>query len=149
MRRRTSLIVAPIALVALAIPSGALAGGTDLKANLTGEQETPTGSGAPNGEGVAKINLKPKRNEVCWKLRFSGIAGKATSSAIFLGSKGEDGPTKVLFFDTKQTSPVSGCTENIAKSKIRKIKQHPRRYHVNVESKKYPDGAIRGQLRRV
>jgi hypothetical protein len=149
MRRGRGALVATLAAgVALLAPASALAGGTQLKADLTGEQEVPSGSGAPAGEGLALVNLKPKKGEVCFSLEFQGIAGKATSSGIFAGKKGEDGATKVVFFDKPQNSPVKGCVK--AKKKLLlKIKKKPRRYHVNVESKKYPDGAIRGQLKRV
>jgi hypothetical protein len=140
MRRGRGAVVATLAAgVALLAPASALAGGTMLKADLTGEQEVPSGSGAPAGEGSAQVNLKPKKGEVCFDLDFQGIAGRATSSGIFAGKKGEDGATKVVFFEKPQNSPVSGCVE---------AKKKPRQYHVNVESKKYPDGAIRGQLKR-
>lgn len=146
-KTRGGLLVAAVAAVALAIPALVFAGGTSLTANLTGEQEVPAGSGAPNGQGSVDVDLKPKRKEVCFDLTFSGIAGKATSSAIFAGKKGETGATKVLFFDTPTQSPVSDCVK--AKKKLlKKIKRMPRQYHVNVESKKYPAGAIRGQLKK-
>lgn len=146
-RARGGLIVAVIAAVALAVPALVFAGGTNLTANLTGEQEVPSGSGAPNGQGSVDVDLKPKRKEVCFDLSFSGIAGKATSSAIFAGKKGEDGATKVLFFDEPTQSPVSDCVK-AKKNVLKKIKRSPRQYHVNVESKKYPNGAIRGQLKK-
>lgn len=146
-RARGGLLAGLVAVLGLAVPAIVYAGGTELQASLTGEQEVPEGSGAPKGEGAVSVDLKPKRKEVCFDLAFSGIAGKATSSAIFKGKKGEDGATKVLFFDTPQKSPVSDCVP--AKKKIiKRIKRKPRQFHVNVESKKYPDGAIRGQLNR-
>lgn len=144
---RGGLLVAVIAAVALAVPTLVFAGGTTLTASLTGEQEVPANSGAPNGAGNVDVDLKPKRKEVCFDLSFSGIAGKATSSAIFAGKKGEDGATKVLFFDEPTKSPVSDCVK-AKKNVLKKIKRNPRQYHVNVESKKYPDGAIRGQLKK-
>ena len=146
-KARGGLLITVIAAVALAVPALVFAGGTNLTANLTGEQEVPSGSGAPNGQGNVDVDLKPKRKEVCFDLSFSGIAGKATSSGIFAGKKGEDGATKVVFFEEPTKSPVSDCVK-AKKNLLKKIKRSPRQYHVNVESKKYPDGAIRGQLKR-
>lgn len=145
MRKKKYGFIILLAVGLVSLPALALAGGTTLKASLTGEQET-TG-GAPNGKGSVKVDLKPKRSEVCFKLRFSGIAGKATSSAIFKGKRGEDGPTKVLFFDEPRKSPVADCVK-ANKRELKRIKRRPRHFHVNVESAKYPDGAIRGQLQR-
>jgi hypothetical protein len=142
-------LISVVALaVALAVPAIVSAGGTTLEATLTGAQEVPAGSGAPKGEGKASVDLRPKRKRVCYELSFKSIAGKATSSGIFKGKKGEDGKTKVVFFNTAKTSPVSGCVKGVSKKLIRTIKRKPRQFHVNVESRKYPNGAIRGQLTR-
>lgn len=140
-------LAAGVAVAALAFPAGAAAGGTVMHAQLTGAKEVPAGSGAPEGTGFVELTLKPKRGEVCvGVLEFRNI-GKATSSGIFKGDKTTDGPTKVVFFEERTSSPFEGCVP--AKKKVlKRIKRKPRNFHVNVETKRYPDGAIRGQLEK-
>ena len=140
-------LVAVVAVAVLAMPASALAGGTTMHAKMTGKKEVPSGSGAPEGTGFLELTLKPKRKEVCVTvLNFTNI-GKATSSGIFLGKKNEDGKTKVVFFEESTSSPFKGCVK-AKKRELLRIKKKPRNYHVNVETKKYPNGAIRGQLEK-
>jgi len=138
-------VVAIVAAAMLLVPATALAGGTKLHADLSGAKES--GGGAKNGKGTADVRLKPKRQEVCFRLNFTGI-GQATSAGIFIGKKGQDGNTKVVFFDTPQKgTKVVDCVPS-KKRILKRIKRKPRNYHVNVETKQFPDGAIRGQLEK-
>jgi len=146
MRNRLSKGVAAGVVVAamLLVPAAAHAGGTKLHADLSGNKEI--GKGAKNGLGVADVRLKPKRQQICFRLRFEGI-GMATSAGIFIGKKNQDGNTKVVFFDSTKDSPVVDCVH--ANKRIQsRIKRKPRNYHVNVETAKFPNGAIRGQLEK-
>ena len=138
-------VVAVVAAAMFLVPAAAHAGGTKLHSDLSGAKET--GSGAKNGRGTADVRLKPKRKEVCFRLNFSGI-GQATSAGIFIGKSGQDGNTKVVFFDTPQKgTKVVDCVKS-KKRIMKRIKRKPRNYHVNVETKQFPDGAIRGQLEK-
>jgi hypothetical protein len=146
MRNRLIKGLAAGAIVAamLLLPAAAHAGGTKLHADLTGNKET--GKGAKNGLGVADVRLKPKRQQICFRLRYENI-GMATSAGIFTGKKNQDGNTKVVFFNTPTDSPAVKCVHANKRVQSR-IKRKPRNYHVNVETKKFPDGAIRGQLEK-
>jgi len=138
-------VVAVVAAAMLLVPAAAHAGGTKLHADLTGAKES--GGGAKNGKGTADVRLKPKRKEVCFRLNFSGI-GQATSAGIFIGKKGQDGATKVVFFDSpQQGTKIVNCVDS-KKRIMQRIKRKPRNYHVNVETKQFPNGAIRGQLEK-
>ena len=51
------------------------------------------------------------------------------------------------------TAPASGnrftgCTEDVAKAKIRRIVRRPGRYYVNVHTGAFPGGAIQGRLHK-
>jgi hypothetical protein len=141
----TGVVAAVVATALLLVPATAVAGGTKLHADLSGAKET--GGGAKNGKGTADVRLKPKRQEVCFRLNFTGI-GQATSAGIFIGKKGQDGKTKVVFFDTPQSgTKIVDCVHANKRVQSR-IKRKPRNYHVNVETKQFPNGAIRGQLEK-
>jgi hypothetical protein len=50
---------------------------------------------------------------------------------------------------SKNVHSIGGCTHGVKRSLIRDIKSHPGRYYVNLHTKGFPLGAIRGQLRTV
>jgi hypothetical protein len=141
-----------IVVVALALTSGVLiavgsavaAGGGTPKTttvHMTGSQEVPKGS--PTGSGVFRFQLLPSRGLVCFSLTWSKI-DTPTASHIHKGAKGAPGSVVIVLFGN---APVkhSGCRK-AAKSLITAIGKNPRAYYVNVHTKKYPGGAIRGQL---
>jgi len=120
-----------------------------LKAALTGEQIVPAGTGAPKGEGFAKLVVRPSKHKVCFKVSFKKI-GKTDglNAGIYEGKKGENGNLAVKLFSGKQPSPVEDCVKGQSKSELQHIKRHPRLHHVNVKTAKYNQGgAIRGQLK--
>ena len=42
----------------------------------------------------------------------------------------------------------TGCSEDVAKSSIRRILRRPRRFYVNVHTGTFPGGAIQGRLHK-
>ena len=58
----------------------------------------------------------------------------------------------LLFEDTAGlagTGSYEGCTKGVKKKLIKKFGKKPDRYYVNIHTKEFPDGAIRGQLEPV
>jgi hypothetical protein len=121
---------------------------TRLTANLTGAKEVP-GPGDPNGSGTAMIRLNAAERRVCFNIDVQRI-GAPRAGHIHAGRAGVDGPIRLELFDTPGgTSPmIDGCKRRVKRKLIRRIKEHPRRFYVNIHTAQYPDGAIRGQLHR-
>jgi CHRD domain len=129
----------------LALPASAA--NTALEARMNGDKEVP-GPGDPNGNGVADVRVNPARNRVCFDIVFRRIQDPFVGH-IHKGRSGVAGPPRVDLFEDAQgaDSPIEGCVRNQPTRLLRKIKNHPRRWYVNLHNTEFPDGAIRGQLR--
>ena len=152
MRTRTKRAVALASIVGLVslIPLGqAIAGGpTTLNAVLTGAAEVP-GPGDSNGTGNAQIVLDPP-NEVCFDVDWDGI-GRPVAAHIHRGGPAKAGPVRVELFASSRPLPrtisgVQGCVRNVDTALVDAIIATPAKFYVNVHTRAYPDGAIRGQL---
>jgi hypothetical protein len=123
---------------------------TELVARLNGDKEVP-GPGDPNGKGRALIFPNVKKRRVCFDLSWKRIQGPLQAH-IQKGGPDVAGPIKVTLFDEDEPLPgpsaaVDGCVEQVKRKLVRKIKNYPKRYYVNVHNENYPAGAIRGQLK--
>jgi hypothetical protein len=137
---RTMMILSAIAALMLAAPASGKV--RRLEANLHGSSATD-----PDGSGTAKLRLDRARKRVCFTIRVSAI-DEVVASHIHKGGPGVNGPISVdLITAPASGTTFTGCTKNVARSKIRAILRHPRRYYVNVHTMAFPGGAIRGQLR--
>jgi CHRD domain-containing protein len=118
---------------------------TKFIARLNGEAEIPTGD--PNASGTASI--KTRGSEVCYDLRWSGVA--ATASHIHRAAAGKAGPVVVPFFaeDTALAgTSKSGCVKADSEV-VAAIAARPGNYYVNIHSADFPKGEIRGQLAKL
>jgi hypothetical protein len=149
MRSKLTTIAAAGCLTAfLIVPATASAHGTHLKAKMTGEQVVGQ-SGAPNGEGKARMHVLKKKGRLCFRVQWSGIGGtRGLNVGVYSGATGENGNEVVALPLANETNKsIEGCAD-AAKSILRKLNRNPHLYHVNVKTDKYPtDGAIRGQLK--
>src|SRR5712692_9386222 len=107
---------------------------------LSGKSEVP--KGAPSGTGIAIVHLDAKKGTVCWDFKGVKGIGAATAAHVHKGAAGKAGPVVVPFGAAYK---AKGCTA-APKATIVAIEEHPNAYYVNVHTKKYPAGAIRGQL---
>lgn len=134
-------ILAGLLCAAGALPALALSqsGAVVLKATLSGKAERP--AGAPAGRGTATIKVAGTR--VCWSLRVAGTDAP-TAAHVHRGGPGvASGPVAVPL---GKTFKRSGCTAAPAAT-ARALVRAPGRFYVNVHTKRYPAGAVRGQLR--
>ena len=146
--RNVKLFLAAVALVTAA--AGVLAaaqdkeqGGRRLTATLTGAAEVP-GPGDADGAGTAVITLNQGQNEVCFDLTVSNI-GAATMAHIHVGAAGTAGDAVVTLTPLAAEGSSKGCISATAEL-IKKIRQNPENYYVNVHNSEFPSGAVRGQL---
>ena len=119
--------------------------GRRLSATLTGAAEVP-GPGDPDGRGTARIRLNQGKKQVCYELRVSNIA-TATMAHIHRGGTTAAGPV-VVTLGAPATGSSSGCVENVSEELIKELRQNPENFYVNVHNAAFPDGAVRGQLRK-
>ena len=154
MRLRITLSVAALCaatvLGSAALASGQEEGGPEpLFAELSGANElTPQGQrGAGDDNGRGSFSLTFDGGKICFGLTVANI-GKPLAAHIHKGGPKVSGDIVV---DLKNypaggnPGASSGCV-SARRALRRAIQRHPGRYYVNVHTKAYPAGAIRGQL---
>ena len=150
MHRRRGPAVAIVGIVALSLSfgavGGALAAGSTVKAKLSGKDEVP-GPGDDDGSGDAELKLKKKKKLVCFNISFADIQNPVAGH-IHQGTKKVAGPIVVTLFENAAgaPSPVADCV-GAKKKLIKKIKNDPNGWYVNLHTPDFPAGAIRGQLK--
>ena len=141
------------AIVALPGPAGATTASDVHRVKLNGRQEVP-GPGDRNGSGTFFYRVRG------WQLCYVITARKiepATMAHIHKGKKGVAGPI-VVALKPPTKGAARGCitavkhqnaknaTMTLTRSELRGIVKWPHLYYANVHNKRYPAGAIRGQL---
>jgi CHRD domain-containing protein len=142
---RSMLILAVLAALVLAAPASGKV--KRLEATMSGAQETPATD--PDAAGTAKLRLDRAKKKVCFTIRVNDAVDDVQMAHIHQGKKGVAGGIVVNLFTSPAPGPkFTGCTKNVARSVIRAILRHPRRYYVNVHTMDFAGGEIRGQLHK-
>lgn len=151
MGKRTKVALALIAVGAVAgglVIGSAAAQPVQLTAELTGGGADED----PDGSGTAAVTLDAAAGSVCFELTWTKITGPFAAH-IHVGAAGQTGDIVVHFFDMKDGTPlartikgVSGCAKRVDASVIGAILADPSGYYVNIHNRRFPGGAIRGQL---
>jgi hypothetical protein len=140
---RPTFVVLPLAAVALvALPATASAAEVDLVAPLTAKAESPPGPSG--GAGKAAVTVNTKTRQVCWTFTKLKNIDTPVAAHIHKGKKGVNGLIVVDFATPKYKS--KGCVTAASKALAKDIATNPKNYYVNIHTKKFPGGAIRGQL---
>jgi hypothetical protein len=137
------ILVCLLLAAALAAPSLALASGgaaASLRTTMTGRKAVPRG--ARRGRGTATIRISGRR--VCWT--FGRVHGTDRPRAAFIkkGIPGEFGPVIVQL---GRRYSASGCATTTL-GNAQQLALSPRGYYVTVNTRRFPLGAVRGQLRK-
>jgi hypothetical protein len=98
--------------------------------------------GPANAAGTVVIRLDPKAGKACWKLTLTGVVG-ALSAHVHFGTTKQLGPVVIPLGD--RFAP-KGCVLVPLRS-LQAVAKKPGSYYVDVHTKKYLDGAVRGPLR--
>ena len=152
-RRRIFGVIALVALVGstLFVMTGARATDHVLRTRLDGDNEVCAIATCndPNGTGRATVRLFPAAQKVCFDIRWARIESPYAAH-IHRGAADEEGPVVVTLFTVRRLSKsvkrVAGCARGVDTSLVTEIKEHPRRFYLNVHTPAYEGGAIRGQL---
>jgi hypothetical protein len=133
----------------LALPS--LAGGVSdenrLFVELDGDSEV--GGGDPDANGFGMVDLFKRQREVCFNLSWVDKTEPVRSAHIHKGRAGDDGGIKVTLWGPDESGGnAAGCVDDVGRRLIKRLRENPRRYYVNLHNGEFPEGAIRGQLRQ-
>jgi hypothetical protein len=145
MRYRMLFVVA--VMLAVALPAVALAGRSakvsTLRATMRGSAEVGN-KGAPSGSGTAVIKLYRSQGKACWTLSVKNL-DKTLSAHVHKANSKKTGPVVIPL---GARFAKTGCVTGLKAKTIDAIVKSPGGYYVNVHTKKYLNGAIRGQLHR-
>ena len=144
MSFRLPLIALSAIAVAAASSAVAQQPGRPLYANLRANMEIP-GPGKRDARGNATVRVAPGRNRVCYDVDYRNIP-QVTMAHIHAGRAGVAGPP-VVTLRMPNGGTSRGCA-NVSRALARDLIDRPQRFYVNVHSRAFPNGAIRGQLHR-
>jgi hypothetical protein len=129
-----------LSLVAVTAPAHAES--KTYSAALSAAEETPA-PGPQGGTGTATVMIDMAAKTLCYDVSWSKEVGSPTAGHIHKAPKGLNGPIVVQFdlpAKPQACVPVDGAI-------LGQIAGDPAGYYVNLHADKYPNGAVRGQLK--
>ena len=118
---------------------------TTVSATLTGKAvptKSSPGKGSPTGSGHIAIKLDPNAGTACWTMTVKKL-DRTLSAHVHKGKAGQSGPVTIPLGDV---FAKKGCV-SLRTSVLLTVAKSPKLYYVDVHTKKFVNGAIRGQLR--
>ncbi|MCW7944298.1 hypothetical protein AAW14_20235 [Streptomyces hygroscopicus] len=120
------------------------------RANLTGNQEVQVAGkprvGDPDGHATALVTLKG--NRITFAFQWQNISAP-TLGHIHQGTAGVNGDVKVPLFTTPMPDTVHAAAGQVAVDDpqlAESLRSHPSDFYLNLHTKEFPGGAVRGQL---
>jgi hypothetical protein len=136
-------ILSPAALAAKAPPKKLKV--TTVSATLNGKAvptKSSPGKGSPTGSGRITIKLDPNAGTACWTITVTKL-DKTLSAHVHKGKAGQSGPVTIPLGDV---FAKKGCV-SLRTAVLNTVAKSPKLYYVDVHTKRFVNGAIRGQLR--
>jgi CHRD domain-containing protein len=137
------LVIVTLLAAALALPPLAAAGGggsVALRTTLTGRAAVPRG--ARHGRALASVVISGRR--VCWSIRATRGIGQPRAAFIDKAIPGEFGPVMLRLGKRYRSAGCATARAGVAHA----IALSPQGFYLSVNTRRYPLGAVRGQLRR-
>jgi hypothetical protein len=106
---------------------------------LEGSQEVGA-AGDPDGSGLAKLSIDDVANTIAWEISVMNLGPSVAAAHIHNAPAGINGPV-IFDFD----AALNG-SKSAAASLIGNILADPTLFYVNVHTRDFPGGAVRGQL---
>ncbi|MGH3549027.1 MAG: CHRD domain-containing protein [Pseudonocardiaceae bacterium] len=114
---------------------------------LTGDEVRDGGD--RDGNAVARLDLDPENERVCYVITWRGLDGDVTDFHIHAAPRRSDGPVFVDLFNDRHfdgdRNTVADCVHS-DRSKIRDIIDDPSDYYLMLHTTPHHAGALRGQL---
>ena len=126
----------------LAVSAAHAADTVTLTASLTGPAEKPN-AGDPDGTGTAGLSVNLDADMICYTLTALEV-GDPVAAHIHKGAADGAGPPVVVL-----KAPAGGRSSDCVKADdavVKDLVANPANYYVNVHTKDFPGGSIRGQL---
>ena len=111
---------------------------------MTGANEVPASSGDPLGFGRAIFEIVSS-DGICAQFQVNTLSPDSTVilTHIHRGAAGTNGPVVIDF-----QGQLSNCAD-ASQSLLNEVIATPEAFYANLHTNRFPNGAIRGQLRRV
>ena len=148
MSKSLKLGIAVLAVGAcLAVPIVAI-GATGISAQLTGANVVNSNGGDPDGSAKVTLRVNRVKQRVCYKIKYRKLEAQVTGAFLHKGSSGQIARPVFALFKGDIASPVHGCVHDVRKRIVRRLKRKPSQHYVDIDTRNFPNGAVRGQLTR-
>ena len=122
-------------------------GHAQFSVQLTGDEIRDGGD--RDGDAVARLDLDPYNERVCYVVTWRGLEGDVTDFHIHSAPRHNDGPVFLNLFNDRhfdgEHNTVAACVHS-DESKIRDIIEDPSDYYLMLHTTAHHAGALRGQL---
>lgn len=143
---RPAVAACSLALLSAALAPAARAADDDILFSATlsdNEQSVPTYS---KGSGVAEFRLERKTLKLSWTITFKDLTSPPTAAGLYGPENvGANAGLVVDLANGKLKSPITGST--VLSDGVFQYLITTRTY-VNIHTRRYPDGELRGQVLR-
>ena len=110
---------------------------------------TLSSSSDPDARGRAVLRVDRSERKICFRITWEDTTMNPTYGSIQRG-EGYGAQTEVQLFNNDNgphSSPIEGCARDVERRLVREIKEHPKRFWVNI-FQYASDNELEGRIRR-